>query len=97
MSATTTVNRRSAIGTLASVVCVLGLLSACGRRTKEELLQRARDVATRSELESALGRPDSIEKLGPVEVWTYRASNGELVFLIVGESVTLQAAVPPSR
>jgi hypothetical protein len=27
-----------------------------------------------------------------VETWTYRASNGDVVFLIVGDTVTLQAA-----
>jgi hypothetical protein len=61
-------------------VCVRASLLACGRPTKEALLDRARDIATRSQLESALGRPDNIEKLGPVEVRTYEAANGELVF-----------------
>lgn len=73
------------------------LSSACSRRTKEELLHRARDIETKVKSESALGRPDDIRKLGPVEVWTYRASNGELAFLIVGENVTLQAAGTPPK
>jgi hypothetical protein len=29
---------------------------------------------------------------GPVERWTYKASNGDVVFVIVGDTVTLQAA-----
>ncbi len=66
-------------------------LSACGRRTKEEMIERVRNVETRSQLESALGRPDDIRKLGPVEMWTYQASNGQVVFLVVRDQVTLQA------
>ena len=68
-------------------------LVACGR-TKEEIVGKARDVSSRSELEKKLGRPDDIAKLGPMETWTYKASNGEVVFVIVGDTVTLQAAGP---
>ena len=32
-----------------------------------------------------------------MEQWTYKASNGTVVFLIVGDTVTLQAAVPDDR
>ena len=76
---------------LAVLLAALLALAGCSR-TKEDMLRKAEDVKTRSELESRLGRPDDIAKLGPVEHWTYKASNGEVVFLIVGETVTLQAA-----
>ncbi len=49
-------------------------------------------LSKRAELERVLGQPDEITKLGPVETWRYRASNGEVIFLIVGDDVTLQAA-----
>jgi hypothetical protein len=68
------------------------LLVACGPPTKEQLVEKARAIETRAELEKALGRPDDIAKLGPVETWTYRAKNGQVVFLIVGDRVTMQAA-----
>jgi hypothetical protein len=73
--------------------CALALilLTACGKGTKEDLIQKARNVSTRAELEQALGKPTDIAKLGPLERWTYKASNGEVVFLIVGDHVTLQA------
>ena len=73
-------------------LCALALafLAACGGRTKEDIVQQARDVSTRAELEKALGQPTDIAKLGPMERWTYKASNGEVVFLIIGETVTLQ-------
>jgi hypothetical protein len=77
-------------------VVLLGL-AACGRGTKEEIVAKARDIATRPELERALGRPDDISKLGPVETWRYKASNGEVVFVIVGDTVTLQAAGSPEK
>jgi len=75
---------------------VLGLV-ACGRGTKEDIVTKARDISTRAELERVLGKPDDITKLGPVETWRYRASNGEVVFLIVGDNVTLQAAGSPEK
>jgi hypothetical protein len=67
------------------------LLAGCSR-TKEDIVEKARSVSTRAELERALGKPSDIAKLGPVEQWTYKASNGTVAFLIVGDTVTLQAA-----
>lgn len=67
------------------------LLTGCSR-TKEDLVQKARNASTRAELERALGSRAYITKLGPVEQWTYQASNGSVVFLLVGDTVTLQAA-----
>jgi hypothetical protein len=32
-----------------------------------------------------------------VEQWTYKASNGSVVFLIVGDKITLQAAGPDDK
>lgn len=70
-----------------------GLIVGCGR-SKEDLIEKSRDAGTRAELEKALGKPSDITKLGPVEQWTYKAANGNVVFLIVGDKVTLQAAGP---
>jgi hypothetical protein len=71
---------------------MLALLTGCGKVTKEDLVQKARNVSTRAELEKTLGKPTDIAKLGPLERWTYKASDGEVVFLIVGDHVTLQTA-----
>jgi hypothetical protein len=80
--------------TLAGLVIgfILLALAGCGPSTKEEILAKARGITTRAELEKALGKPEDITKLGPVEKWTYKASNGEVVYVIVGEAVTLEAA-----
>jgi len=75
-------------------VLATGLLVGCSR-SKEDLVQKSRGVSTRAELEQALGKPSDISKLGPVEQWTYKASNGTVVFLIVGDKVTLQATESP--
>ena len=72
-------------------VLILILLGGCGGRTKEDIVQKARNVSTRTELEKALGAPTDIAKLGPLERWTYKAANGEVIFVIVGVTVTLQA------
>ncbi len=80
-------------GTIRAIggVLVLLLVISCGGRTKEDILGKARNVSTRAELEKALGKPNDISKLGPLEQWTYKASNGEVRFIIVGETVTLGA------
>jgi len=71
-------------------LALIGLALVGCSRTKEDVLHKAENVKTRADLESRLGRPDDIAKLGPVERWTYKASNGEVVFVIVGDTVTLQ-------
>lgn len=82
-----------------ALVCGLVLLAlmACGRPTKEEIVAKARDIGKRADLERVLGKPDELTKLGPVETWRYTASNGEVIFLIVGDDVTLQAAGSPDK
>lgn len=86
-------------GVIRGVVCwvALVLLTACGGSTKEDMVQKAREVSTRADLEKALGKPTDIAKLGPVERWTYKASNGEVVFLIIGDKVTLQTTGSPEE
>ena len=76
---------------IVALLMVALALAGCSR-TKEDVLRKAENVKTRADLESRLGRPDDIAKLGPVERWTYKASNGNVVFVIVGDTVTLQAA-----
>ncbi|HEY7676625.1 MAG TPA: hypothetical protein VIG69_06115 [Candidatus Methylomirabilis sp.] len=84
------------------IVATLGALALCGlvscsSSTKEDIIGKTRNVSTRDELEKAVGKPSDIAKLGPVEQWTYKASNGNVVFVIVGDKVTLQAAGPPEK
>jgi hypothetical protein len=75
---------------------VLALLAAaCAPETKHELLKKAESIETKAELEQALGAPDDRHKLGPIETWTYEASDGRVTFLITGENVTLQATSDP--
>ena len=69
----------------------LALVTACGGSTKEDILAKAKNASTKADLEKALGRPDDIAKLGPMEKWTYKASNGKVVFMIVGDKVTIEA------
>ncbi len=70
---------------------VLLALTACGEPTKQDILERAENASTKAELEAAVGKPDDVSKFGPIEKWTYKASNGEVVFLIAGDSVALEA------
>lgn len=67
------------------------LLGACGPPDSAELLRRADGITTKSALAAALGQPDEIGKLGPIETWTYRTSDGEVSFVLAGERVQLAA------
>ena len=76
---------------IAALAVVALLTAGCGPKSKHEILASAEKVATKTELERALGEPDERDKLGPLEVWTYEASDGSVTFLITGEDVALQA------
>ena len=71
-------------------------LAGCGPSSKEDMVAKARDVKT-AELERALGKPDDVRKLGPLEKWTYRAKNGQVVFVLVGDSVSLEVTAPAEK
>ena len=78
-----------------AIVCFVAaaaLLAGCGPSSKEDIVAKARDAKTRAALEQALGKPDDIGKLGPVEKWTYKAKNGKVVFVLLGDTVTIEAA-----
>lgn len=78
-------------------ILMLLTLSACGKPTKEELLKKSENATNRSELESLLGTPNDIVKFGPIEHWTYQASNGQVVFIITGDKVAFQASGNASK
>lgn len=81
----------------AAVVGLVGaaLLGAAGCHrgpfapSKADLLAKAQEAKDRPSLEKALGRPDDVNKFGPIETWTYRARDGELKFTVAGETIVL--------
>jgi hypothetical protein len=81
---------RTAIPTALVLGIALALVTSCGGTTKEDIVTKAKNVSTKAELEKTLGKPSDIAKLGPLEKWTYKASNGKVVFIIVGDKVTLE-------
>ncbi|MFN4163483.1 MAG: hypothetical protein ACK4GK_02835 [Ferrovibrio sp.] len=64
-------------------------LIACGPPSTDEALRKAEKAGTKGELEKALGRPSEIQKLGPLEQWSYKTSDGSVTFVIAGDKVTL--------
>ena len=46
-------------------------------------------MKTKADLEKALGPPTNVDKVGPVEKWTYKASDGQVTYIIVADQVTL--------
>jgi hypothetical protein len=71
-------------------------LTACGEPSKEDIMKDAEGVSSKADLRAALGDPDDIVAVGPLERWTYKASNGSVTFVITGDNVTLKAAAPKS-
>ena len=65
------------------------LLIACGPPSTEDALKKAEKAGTKAELEKALGSPTEIQKLGPLEQWTYKTSDGSVTFVIAADKVTL--------
>ncbi|MDH5748178.1 MAG: hypothetical protein OEY85_02600 [Rhodospirillales bacterium] len=74
-----------------TVIALTVFLAACGDPSKQEIIKETEKVSTKSELEKILGKPKNVDKLGPVEKWTYKASDGEVTFLITGDRVALSA------
>ena len=77
---------------ICALVMVLVLpLAGCGGNTKQDITKKTENVKTKAELERILGKPANFNKLGPIETWTYKASDGEVSFLITGDTVQMQA------
>lgn len=78
---------RRILSFLTVLVMLSLLLSGCGAGTTQDIARKAEKAKTKEQLEAALGRPDKFEehKIGGVsgELWTYKASDGEVRFIIV--------------
>ena len=77
------------VRTFAVLLAVLAL-SACFAPSKADLIKKAKGADTRDALEAALGEPSEVSKLGPLEKWTYQASDGKVVYMLAGDTVTLE-------
>ncbi len=73
------------------------LLAACGPPSTADALKKAEGVKTRTELESRLGKPTEIAKLGPIENWTYKTSDGSVSFVITGDTVQMSSGGTNSK
>ena len=76
--------------TLCLLVVALPLLAGCFEDSKEEILAKTETVSDKAAPTEALGKPDDVAKLGPLETWTYNASNGTVAFVIAGSTVTIR-------
>ncbi|HVI51696.1 MAG TPA: hypothetical protein VM661_10835 [Candidatus Sulfotelmatobacter sp.] len=60
--------------------------------SKRDIARKSVGVDTKQQLLAALGGPDDAMRMGLVEQWTYHARDGEVMFVIIGDQVTLQAS-----
>ena len=66
---------------------------ACGgQMTKQDITRKAAGITAKADLEKKLGKPTSFNKIGPLETWTYKAADGDVTFLITGDTVRLDIA-----
>ncbi len=66
---------------------------ACGGpMTKQEITKKAEGITAKADLEKKLGKPTSFNKIGPLETWTYKAADGDVTFIITGDTVRLDIA-----
>ena len=70
-----------------AVIALTVLLAACFHKTKDDLIQKAQGIETKQQLRTALGDPDGVDKLGLIEKWTYKASDGTVIFPIIADKV----------
>lgn len=87
---------RKRCGAIATVLSLV-LLSGCGAPTKQELIAKSQGIKKKAELEKVLGKPDDFQMvdvpmLGSTESWTYKCSDGEVVFQILNDKVVMKAA-----
>ncbi len=77
---------------LRTTIALFGLLllAACFAPSKADLLKKAKGVSSRQELETVLGEPSEVSKIGPIEKWTYQASDGQVIFIIAGDTITFE-------
>jgi hypothetical protein len=67
-------------------------LAGCDRTpSKADILKKAEGAKSKADLEKALGKPSEVDKVGPLEKWTYKASDGSVTYIIVADLVTLEA------
>lgn len=71
------------------------MLAGCFAPSKADIIKKADGASTRADLESALGEPSEVSKIGPIEKWTYKAADGAVVFLLAGDSVTFEVTEDP--
>ncbi|MBE7462068.1 MAG: hypothetical protein HS116_01130 [Planctomycetes bacterium] len=80
---------------VASLVLAL-TLAGCGRGSKQDIMKKAEGISKKADLEAKLGKPDKFDKVGvgplTAETWVYNGSDGEVVFVIAGDTVTLKAS-----
>ncbi|NIA67745.1 hypothetical protein HBA54_04005 [Pelagibius litoralis] len=74
---------------------LLLLLAGCFAPSKADIIKKAEGASTRADLESALGEPSEVSKIGPIEKWTYKAADGAVIFLLAGDSVTFEVTEGP--
>jgi hypothetical protein len=80
---------RRRIAVLGAVTMLAAFAGCDTSPTKAEILKKAAGLKTKEELEKVLGAPAKLDKLGPLERWTYNASDGVVVFTIVAGRVAL--------
>ena len=84
---------------LLALACLMAALLAagCTKPTKDEILQKTKEVRVARDLRAALGSPDDVEALAMFEQWTYECQDGAVVFHIANEKIIFRDTIHASR
>ncbi|HEY3320717.1 MAG TPA: hypothetical protein VGP72_09660 [Planctomycetota bacterium] len=71
-------------------------LAGCGNGSRQDIMEKAKEAKNAKELRAALGKPDKIDSVEVLsvrnETWTYKGSDGEVVFQLMNDKVILKAS-----
>jgi hypothetical protein len=77
---------------LAGIATLALLPAACDKpATKADILKKAEGARTKADLEKQVGKPSEVDKVGPMEQWTYKAQDGTVVFMILNDRIVFDA------
>ena len=60
-------------------------LSGCFDPSQDEILSKIQGAKSRTDIATALGKPNEVSSSGAMETWRYSASDGDVCFSAVGE------------
>lgn len=70
------------------ILLTLGLLiSACEKRSQEEVLSSVDGMSSAEDVKNVLGTADKISNIGSTEIWKYNSDPKDVCFAVAGDTI----------